>query len=41
MGFHENSAIGRKDKIHGKISYQGKFPFLLTVFKVNIPAFIE
>jgi hypothetical protein len=37
MGFHENFAIGRQDNFHGKIPYQGKFPFLLTGFKVNIP----
>jgi hypothetical protein len=41
MGFHENSANGRQDAIHGKTPYQGKFTFLLTVFKVNSPVFIE
>ena len=40
MGFHENSANGRQDSIHGKIPFQGKSPFSLTVFKVNSPVYI-
>ena len=41
MGFHENSANGTQDAANGNIPRHGKFPFLLNVFKENIPAFME